>query len=250
MRRGTSLCTCRRGCRRRRWRRWRHGSQAGSPRCGGPRSSLCSSSCARWHVYTCASVRTCSLHRAGGWPHVCACTQAMRAPLRPFWVCPESGSSYTPPEAPASTPAAAYLSVVTLCASRVSRHEAKTSATPLPPALCSVQPRGRWLQWLCAAPSPPPLPRRFPVWPRFRWGRRGRGMPSLRAGLCSCATRACACSCSWDAEREREQHSWHYVQGVRRLHIAAACARRPDARSRHPMPPQVLATMRRTGAGG
>ena len=194
MRRGTSLCTCHRGCRHRRWRRWRRGSQAGSPRCVGPRSSLCSSSCARRHVYTHAHVHAhahahahahvhvmcmCNMYTyacaactgAGygrGWAHVCACTQAMRAPLRPFWVCPESGSSYAPPEAPASTPAVAYLSVVTLCASRVSRREAKTAATHLPGLSAPCQPCVPWLQWLCAAPSPPPLPYRFPVWPRFR----------------------------------------------------------------------------------
>ena len=124
-----------------------------------------------------------SLRRPALQPLLEQLRQAMRAPLRPFWVCPESGSSYTPPEAPASTPAAAYLSVVTLCASRVSRHEAKKSATHLPPALCSVQPRVRWLHWLCAAPSPPPLPHRFPVWPRFRWGRRGQGMRACEPGF-------------------------------------------------------------------
>ena len=60
-----------------------------------------------------------SLRRPALQPLLEQLRQAMRAPLRPFWVCPESGSSYTPPEAPASSPAAAYLSVVTLCASRV-----------------------------------------------------------------------------------------------------------------------------------
>ena len=118
------------------------------------------------YTYACAACTGAGYGR--GWAHVCACTQAMRAPLRPFWVCPESGSSYAPPEAPASTPAVAYLSVVTLCASRVSRREAKTAATHLPGLSAPCQPCVPWLQWLCAAPSPPPLPYRFPVWPRFR----------------------------------------------------------------------------------
>ena len=60
-----------------------------------------------------------SLRRPALQPLLEQLRQALRAPLRPFWVCPEPGSSHAPPEAPASTPAATYLSVVALCASRV-----------------------------------------------------------------------------------------------------------------------------------
>lgn len=136
-----------------------------------------------------------------------------------------------------------------VCLARVAPRGEDVGNSPTPGPLLRAAPRAlapvALRRPLTSAP-PPSLPRvaSLPV------GPQRPGHASLRAGLCSCATRACACSCSWDAEREREQHSWHYVQGVRRLHIAAACARRPDARSRHPMPPQVLATMRRTGAGG
>ena len=138
-----------------------------------------------------------------------------------------------------------------VCLARVAPRGEEVGNSPTPGPLLRKAPLApvALRRPLSSAP-PPSLPRvaSLPV------GPQRAGHASLRAGLCSCATRACAtracASCSWDAEREREQHSWHYVQGVRRLHIAAACARRPDARSRHPMPPQVLATMRRTGAGG
>ena len=133
-----------------------------------------------------------------------------------------------------------------VCLARVAPRGEEVGNSPTPGPLLRKAPLAPVALRRPLSPAPPPsLPRvaSLPV------GPQRAGHASLRAGLCSCATRACA-SCSWDAEREREQHSWHYVQGVRRLHIAAACARRPDARSRHPMPPQVLATMRRTGAGG
>ena len=78
--------------------------------------------------------------------------QAMRAPLRPFWVCPEPGSSPPSLEAPNGAEAG-WLSVVAVCASRVSRRRPMALAPGR--ALRSVPPR--------APPAPVALRRPPPL---------------------------------------------------------------------------------------